>query len=715
MPQTGGSPTCIVFLPEPDHTLHACISLRLAHASLHFVDLYADVYACPPRKSNTLSSLHGAAAKHARLEMASRIAQARTLGDSWDKTEVYAEVPACPDEDIMAMRSPSGQLADSVVYDYVHVVVQGQLRRLGRYATLPFAGQNRHLPIPVARASLGGCVADVEMLLLERGCPPTAAAAVHSAGGTLSRASARDIDLALVTASLSGHAAVVELLLRHRAPDGPRKVLNAALFLACMKGNACLARTSNECAQQANRPDAGVVAAGPCRGDQHAIVEQLLQAGASVFGYQSSALYLACQGALGQCDLTVAILTATATAAVAAACAAHPATSMLPPASRIPDPLASQPRAAMSVARSLSRAEVRVTRRGMAMWSCAASSSLWVACSDAAGTSAMVDLLLPMLSLTESPERPSPPASDSDHEPSTWQSRRRVLILHQCMRCASAAGHWDIVDRLLSALDAESGRAMAPSREGPSGLTDTPSFQFGLALHQASEFGHVKVVDRLLRLGVIEDAERGRALMVASAEGHAAVVERLLDGARSTASVNMDDALICACRHGHVAVIECLLKAGADIHANLDAPLACAADKAHLAAFGLLVRRGALLASLDWPNFGRIEELRLLQCVPPGCFWALSDDQRVRWLRCHLRTRSRLHARLLAARDRLDRPPSALLASPALTREALIEQLRSAGRAFARDYWEHGIPIFFDGRLAAELGPLPAEFHLVRL
>ena len=79
------------------------------------------------------------------------------------------------------------------------------------------------------------------------------------------------------------------------------------------------------------------------------------------------------------------------------------------------------------------------------------------------------------------------------------------------------------------------------------------------------------------------------------------------------------------------------------------------------------------------------------------------------WLRLRIRARHRLRAALSRARARLERPPTDLLGTSTPTRAQLIAHLRTSGRVFARDYWEHGIPIFFPA-LSTELGPTPDEF-----
>ena len=102
-------------------------------------------------------------------------------------------------------------------------------------------------------------------------------------------------------------------------------------------------------------------------------------------------------------------------------------------------------------------------------------------------------------------------------------------------------------------------------------------------------------------------------------------------------------------------------------------------------------------------NCGRLSCSQLCTVVPRTAFHALPADVQPLWVRFHLRVRLRVRAPLQHARDRLDRPPQALLGAGTPTREQLIAQLATAGRAFARDYWTDGLPLTFPG---VDFGPV---------
>ena len=102
---------------------------------------------------------------------------------------------------------------------------------------------------------------------------------------------------------------------------------------------------------------------------------------------------------------------------------------------------------------------------------------------------------------------------------------------------------------------------------------EAPWFNKDSAFVWASQFGHVDVVERLLREGAHVNAKDSRgdtALIWASYYGHADVVERLL---REGAHVNAKDsdgytALIWASYYGYVDVVERLLREGAHVNAK---------------------------------------------------------------------------------------------------------------------------------------------------
>ena len=123
---------------------------------------------------------------------------------------------------------------------------------------------------------------------------------------------------------------------------------------------------------------------------------------------------------------------------------------------------------------------------------------------------------------------------------------------------ASKYGHVDVVERLL--------------REGAH--VNTKDSDENTALIWASVNGHADVVERLLREGAHMNAKgyNGHtALIWASVNGHADVVKRILK--QNDIDVNAKDsygytALIWASRNGHVDVVERLLREGAHVNAK---------------------------------------------------------------------------------------------------------------------------------------------------
>ena len=198
-----------------------------------------------------------------------------------------------------------------------------------------------------------------------------------------------------------------------------------------------------------------------------------------------------------------------------------------------------------------------------------------------------------------------------------------------------------------------------------------------------------------------------------------------------------------------IAITECLLKAGANVHSHgglisgmvrnlYDGSLqkfrAQAApvkepgmdtDSTKLEAYNTaaaelvvaetllcyMLAAGSDPTYVNWDNLASSPErvLRLLVCIPPASLKHLDEKQQLksRWISLHVSLRRRMRRILQRARDRLDRPPTALLDSAHPTRAQLIAHLQTAGRRFAREYWLEGLPIFFPG---LDLGPVPDDF-----
>ena len=121
-------------------------------------------------------------------------------------------------------------------------------------------------------------------------------------------------------------------------------------------------------------------------------------------------------------------------------------------------------------------------------------------------------------------------------------------ILNAAIRNASEYGHVDIVDILLR----------LPVTRGVD-----PSELLNDAIRSASEYGHVEVVDRLLQeppaRGVDPSADHNYAIRFASMNGHVAVVISLLSDQRVNPSSDDNFAISIASENGHLAVVKRLL------------------------------------------------------------------------------------------------------------------------------------------------------------
>ena len=213
------------------------------------------------------------------------------------------------------------------------------------------------------------------------------------------------------------------------------------------------------------------------------------------------------------------------------------------------------------------------------------------------------------------------------------------------------------------------------------------------------------LVERLLAAGANVHAYRGRLVYLACMSGSLARA-KVLVAAGADPHADNDAALLAACKENHVATVEWLLGLGARVTKLM---IGTAGMRGHEQVFALLMRSGAdprivPWGRLEWPG----ECGRLMAGVPPASVHMLDDVDQARWLRLVLRPRLRLERVLSRVRARLDQPPTSPLGlTGQLTREALIAHLQTAGRRFARDYWNEGLPIFFPG---LDLGPVPECF-----
>ena len=177
--------------------------------------------------------------------------------------------------------------------------------------------------------------------------------------------------------------------------------------------------------------------------------------------------------------------------------------------------------------------------------------------------------------------------TDTRQERLCWASRKGleydvdVLItvggvkLDSALQQASQNGHIDVVNRLL-----EAGANVHAMED--------------IALRLAAENGHLEVVERLLTRGA---DVKGYALMYAVFKGRREVVKRLL-AAGANVRDNSDYALRLASCRGHLEVVKCLLAAGAYVHAERDYSLRIASCRGHLEVVKCLLAAGANVHAL---------------------------------------------------------------------------------------------------------------------
>jgi ankyrin repeat protein len=114
-----------------------------------------------------------------------------------------------------------------------------------------------------------------------------------------------------------------------------------------------------------------------------------------------------------------------------------------------------------------------------------------------------------------------------------------------------------------------------------------------VALLSAVKYGHVDVVDYLLRQGAMFDpsGDGNYAIGLAAERGHLAVVDRLLQDERVDPSARDNYAVQQAAVRGHLAVVKRLLQdARVDPSANDNYSVRWAAENGHLAVFERLLR-----------------------------------------------------------------------------------------------------------------------------
>jgi len=141
------------------------------------------------------------------------------------------------------------------------------------------------------------------------------------------------------------------------------------------------------------------------------------------------------------------------------------------------------------------------------------------------------------------------------------------------------------------------------------------------ALHCASHYGHLPVVQFLVQHGADVHANSDVALCWASKNGHLAVVQFLVQHGADVHADN-DWALRLASMNGHLPVVEFLVQHGADVHADNDYALRWASNNGHLPVVEFLVQHGANVHAdndyaLRWASKnGHLPVVQFLKSLP---------------------------------------------------------------------------------------------------
>lgn len=249
------------------------------------------------------------------------------------------------------------------------------------------------------------------------------------------------------------------------------------------------------------------------------------------------------------------------------------------------------------------------------------------------------------------------------------------------------------------------------------------------ALIDASECGHTESVRILLDAGAdvhaqedkalrsVTDAETMRILLEAGANVHVRAGAPLFNATdqgnpecvrlllEAGAVVNTQT-LIIATSVGATQCVRLLLQAGADVHANDYKELIKASTLGYVKIVRLLLTAGArfnvpaVKAALGHASYGEVADLLLRHLRRPD----VPDVFLSRWYPLQLSAVKRLikfHRECVSPRTH--RPPTGTLPLPP-TRAGLVAHLATAGKSFAHDYWDEGLPLFFPG---VDLGPNP--------
>jgi surface antigen len=162
---------------------------------------------------------------------------------------------------------------------------------------------------------------------------------------------------------------------------------------------------------------------------------------------------------------------------------------------------------------------------------------------------------------------------------------------------AAQYGHVDVVDYLLR-------HAMFD-----------PSADDNHAIRKAAEYGHLAVVERLLQDKRVDpSADDNYAIQLAAQCGHLGVVERLLQDPRVDPAANDNYAVRLAAARGHLAVVERLLQdKRVDPAADDNWAVRWAAKKGHLAVVERLLEDDRVDAAVAIRH-SRPEDLKRFEC-----------------------------------------------------------------------------------------------------
>ena len=174
-------------------------------------------------------------------------------------------------------------------------------------------------------------------------------------------------------------------------------------------------------------------------------------------------------------------------------------------------------------------------------------------------------------------------------------------------------------------------------------------------------------------------------------------------------ALTFSPAAAAACTHGHMSILEILGPQGWFHESGvLIARAACQRRPLRIDILQYLLEHGVYAHNLSWSDLDERTVAKLLLSIDRRYIDLLPDNIKERVLRQD----EGLAAAVQRARRRLDRPPTEELGTTQPTREQLLQNLRSGGKRFAREYLDEGVPLFFPEK-QAELGKPSEEFAFV--